>query len=91
MEASAKSKKETSQTCQWSAGRPRPATALLDGRDARRSTVNCSDGNGQGAQKRLRTLDDLQGLRCLESLAEDRFPCGNFSNSIGMDHVAAVR
>jgi len=25
---------------QWSAGRPRPATPLLDGRDTRRSTSN---------------------------------------------------
>jgi hypothetical protein len=42
------------------------------------------------ARNALRTLDDLQRLRCLESLAEDRFSGRDFSNGIGMDHVAAV-
>src|SRR5882762_3626042 len=45
---------------------------------------------GTRRTKPLRTLDDLQRLRCLQSLAKDGFPGGDFSNGIGMDHVAAV-
>src|SRR5882762_7705246 len=45
---------------------------------------------GTRRTKPLRTLDNLQRLRCLESLAKDGFPGGDFSNGIGMDYVAAV-
>jgi hypothetical protein len=87
VEASAKSKKRTSQKCQWSARLSTLNSVLIhmlaffDDFQFRRG----------GARNALRTLDNLQGLRCLESLAKDRFPGGDFSNGIGMDHVAAVR
>jgi hypothetical protein len=45
---------------------------------------------GGGGQKPLRSLRDLQRLRCLESLAKDGLPGGDFSNRIGVYHVSAV-